>query len=90
MAEIKKTKIEVTDGTLIPGKGENSVFSAWRIAFFGAIALIIILPIMKPDPYFEILKFIPDGVLATFKVTVLSILLSTAIGLLQGLEEFPE
>ncbi len=85
MAEIKKTKIEVTDGTLIPGKGEHSVFSAWRIAFFGAIALIIILPVVKPDPYLEILKFIPDGVVATFKVTVLSILLSTAIGLLAGL-----
>ena len=85
MAEIKKTKIEVTDGTLIPGKGENSVFSAWRIAFFGAISLIIILPVVKPDPYFEILKFIPDGVLATFKVTVLSILLSVMIGLLAGL-----
>ncbi len=61
------------------------MFSAWRIAFFGAIALIIILPVVKPDPYFEILKFIPDGVYATFKVTVLSILLSTAIGLLAGL-----
>ena len=85
MAEIKKTKIEVTDGTLIPGKGEKSVFSAWRIAFFGAITLIIILPVVKPDPYFEILKFIPDGVLATFKVTVLSILLSVMIGLLAGL-----
>ncbi len=85
MAEIKKTKIEVTDGTLIPGKGENSVFSAWRIAFFGAIALIIILPVVKPDPYLEILKFIPDGVLATFKVTIFSIVLSVIIGLLAGL-----
>ena len=85
MAEIKKTKIEVTDGTLIPGKGENSVFSAWRIAFFGAIALIIILPVVRPDPYLEILKFIPDGVLATFKVTIFSIVLSVIIGLLAGL-----
>lgn len=85
MAEIKKTKIEVTDGTLIPAKGEHSVFSAWRIAFFGAIALIIILPVVKPDPYLEILKFIPDGVLATFKVTIFSIVLSVCIGLLAGL-----
>jgi len=85
VAEIKKTKIEVTDGTLIPGKGENSVFSAWRIAFFGAIALIIILPVVRPDPYLEILKFIPDGVLATFKVTIFSIVLSVIIGLLAGL-----
>ena len=85
MAEIKKTKIEITDGTLIPERGEHSIFSAWRLAFFGAIALIIILPVVKPDPYFEILKFIPDGILATFKVTILSIVLSVCIGLVTGL-----
>ncbi len=85
MAEIKKTKIEITDGTLIPERGEHSIFSAWRLAFFGAIALIIILPVVKPDPYFEILKFIPDGIVATFKVTILSIVLSVCIGLVTGL-----
>lgn len=85
MAEIKHSRIEVTDGTLIPDKGEKSIFSAWKLAFFGAIALVIILPVVKPKPYFEILKFIPDGVLATFKVTVLSIILSFMIGLLTGL-----
>ena len=84
MAEIK-TKIEITDGTLIPGKAEGSIFSAWKIAFFGAISLLVILPLAKPDPYLEILTFIPDGVLATFQVTFLAIVLSSVIGLLVGL-----
>ena len=79
------SRIEITDGTLIPGRGEASLFSAWKITFFGAIALLVILPIISPHPYFEILKFVPDGVLSTFEVTILSILLALVIGLLTGL-----
>jgi polar amino acid transport system permease protein len=77
--------IEVSDGTLIPEKGETSVFSAWRISFFGAITLLVILPFISPDPYTRILLFIPDGILRTFQVTVLSIIFATAVGLLAGL-----
>jgi len=36
-------KIEMTDGVLIPQKGEDSIFSAWRIIFYGAIAVLMIL-----------------------------------------------
>ncbi|MCP5515053.1 MAG: amino acid ABC transporter permease [Spirochaetales bacterium] len=85
MAQIKTPRFEVTDGTLIPDKGEKSIFSAWKLAFFGAISLLIILPVVKPDPYFQILKFLPDGILATFQVTILSIVLSFFIGLITGL-----
>ena len=86
MAEVKnRPRIEISDGALIPDKGEKSVFSAWRISFFGAIILIAILPIASPDPYWNILKFIPDGILRTFEVTVLSILLALLIGLIAGL-----
>lgn len=85
MAEIKKQKIEVSDGALIPDSSEKSVFSAWRIAFFGAIAILIILPIAKPDPYWEIMQFLPDGVLRTFQVTLISIIIALFIGLLTGL-----
>ena len=86
MAEVKnQTRIEISDGALIPDKGEKSVFSAWRISFFGAIALIVILPIASPDPYWDIIKFIPDGILRTFEVTVLSILIALIIGLIAGL-----
>lgn len=86
MAEVKdQPRIEISDGALIPDKGEKSVFSAWRISFFGAIILIIILPIASPDPYWRILKFIPDGILRTFEVTVLSIFIALGIGLIAGL-----
>lgn len=85
MAEVKKNKIEVTDGTLIPEEGDKPVFSAWRISFFGAIAVLILLPVISPDPYLEIYGFIPDGILTTFKVTLISICLSLIIGLIVGL-----
>jgi polar amino acid transport system permease protein len=77
--------IEVSDGTLIPEKGEKSVFSAWRISFLGAIALLVFLPFVSPDPYRRILAFLPDGILRTFQVTVLSICFATFVGLMTGL-----
>ena len=86
MAALKNhSAIEVSDGTLIPEKGDKSVFSAWRISFFGAVALLVILPFISPDPYRRILLFLPDGILRTFQVTVLSIIFATAVGLLAGL-----
>jgi polar amino acid transport system permease protein len=77
--------INVTDGTLIPGSGEKSILSAWNISFFGAIALIAILPIVSPKPYMDILAFVPDGLAATFGVTITSIFFALILGLLAGL-----
>jgi polar amino acid transport system permease protein len=85
VAEVDKSRIEITDGALIPDKGERSVFSAWNIAFFGAIALLVILPLASPDPFWNILKFLPDGILYTFLVTLMSIVFAMIIGLFAGL-----
>jgi polar amino acid transport system permease protein len=85
VAEIKKAKIDVSDGALIPEKEDKGAFSAWRISFFGALALIVLLPIVSPDPFWRILKFLPDGILRTFQVTVMSIILSLVVGLFTGL-----
>lgn len=77
--------INVTDGTLIPQKGDHGVLSAWNISFFGAIVILITLPLIKPDPYTRILEFVPDGILATFGVTLSSIVFALCLGLLAGL-----
>ena len=77
--------ISITDGTLIPQKGEHQILSAWNIAFFGAIVILITLPLTKPDPYRQILAFVPDGILATFSVTLASIVFALMLGLLAGL-----
>ncbi|HUZ17309.1 MAG TPA: amino acid ABC transporter permease [Spirochaetia bacterium] len=91
MAEIKRNgepkgaRIEVSDGALIPERGEKSLFSAWRISFFGAVLLLVVLPLFAPDPYLKIIEFIPDGVLHTFEVTVASIAFALVFGLIAGL-----
>lgn len=84
-AQNGKTSITISDGALIPDRAERSVFSAWRISFGGAIILLITLPIISPDPYWDVMKFVPDGVLRTFQVTVFSIVIALFIGLITGL-----
>ena len=82
---ISKTKIQITDGVLIPDRDDSSIFSAWRIAFYGAILTLILLPVLSPRPYLDLLLFVPDGILRTFQVTILSIFFALIIGLIVGL-----
>jgi polar amino acid transport system permease protein len=88
MSDSKNTgvqRIDVTDGALIPARDQRSVFSAWRISFYGAAILLVLLPILKPKPFWEILKYLPDGIGVTFTLTFLSIACALLIGLLAGL-----
>ncbi len=83
-AEIKVPYI-LTEGASIPDHKNNSLLQAWNIAFLFALFSIIFLCVMWPDPYWNILKFVPDGLLVTFQVTILSISIAIPIGLLTGL-----
>ena len=83
--EAKHVTIDVGDGAAIPKREDVGLFTAWRVAFFGAIAIIVYLAVFRPDPYLAIMKFVPDGILVTFEVTVLSIILALVIGLFTGL-----
>ncbi len=87
MAQTPNTqiKIEIGEGAAIPVKSDAGLFTAWRIAFFGAILTCCYLALVKPEPYLEIFRFVPDGILVTFKVTVGAILLASIIGLVAGL-----
>jgi polar amino acid transport system permease protein len=81
----RDSRIEVSDGALIPGRGEKSTFSAWRISFFGAIGVLAYLFFFKPHPYRDIIAFLPDGILKTFEVTLLSIACALILGLITGI-----
>jgi polar amino acid transport system permease protein len=81
----RETRIEVTDGALIPGRGEKATFSAWRISFFGALIVLVILFFAKPHPYRDIMYFLPDGILKTFEVTLMSIACALVVGLITGI-----
>jgi len=84
MAEQKVT-IDIGDGAAIPTKKDRGLLSAWRIAFFGAVATLLYLVLFHPDPYLRLLKFLPDGILITFQVTFSSIALALVVGLFTGL-----
>jgi len=81
----QKIVIDVGDGAAIPSKEDVGLFTAWRVSFVGAVAIVAYLAIFNPDPYWEILKFLPDGILVTFQVTIAAIILALVIGLFTGL-----
>ena len=49
------------------------------------MSLLVILPIVSPDPYWQIIRFIPSGVLFTLGVTILSSFFALLIGIIVGL-----
>jgi len=73
------------DRPVEPRGRDRGLVTAWRISFLGALAALAFLMIFKPDPYLDIIKFIPDGILVTFKVTALSICFALLLGLIAGL-----
>jgi len=83
--ETKEAVIDIGDGAAIPKKEDVGLFTAWRVAFAGSIGIVAYLAIFNPDPYRDILKFLPDGILVTFQVTIEAIVLSLIIGLFTGL-----
>ena len=79
------TTINMTDGVLIPKKGEKHVFTSWRLTFFGAVILSAVLIIFFPDPYRTIFLTCLRGAPVTFEVTVFSIIGAVIIGTFTGL-----
>lgn len=80
-----RMQFEITEGSGIKRAGDRGLLNAWVISFVGALALIAYLVISRPDPYWRILKFLPDGILVTFQVTVASIFFALLLGLITGL-----
>ncbi len=78
-------RIDIGDGAAIPVRSDRGLFTAWHIAFFGALAASIGLVLLRPDPYWRILKFLPDGLLVTFEVTLAAIACSLVLGLVTGI-----
>lgn len=81
----KKVTIDVGEGAAIPSKKDRGLFNAWWISLIGAVGCIVWLCLYRPDPYWRVLSYLPDGIVVTFEVTVLSILLALVLGLFTGL-----
>lgn len=84
-AETGNIRIMVTDGASIPDHREWRIINAWSLSLTGAILALVTLCMVWPEPYMEIVAFLPDGLLVTFQVTVLSIGCAIPLGLITGL-----
>ena len=52
------TVITMTDGVLIPKKGNKHLFTSWRLTFWGSLVLLISLCVFKKDLYGKIFLYI--------------------------------
>ena len=77
--------IKMTDGPLIPKKGERHVMDSWKITFGLSILLMAYLLIFQGDIYRDIFITCIKGAPVTFEITISAILGAVLIGTLTGL-----
>lgn len=83
-------QIAISDGASIPDPHDSRLVNAWSISFAGAVLTLAALCAFRPEPYLDIVAFLPDGLLVTFEVTVLSLLCTIPIGIITGLGRISE
>lgn len=83
--ESQGTIMVITEGPLVPKPLSKKLISAWSISLVGAICTLIVLCTMWPEPYLDVITFLPDGIFVTFQVTFLAICCAVPMGLLTGL-----
>ena len=69
----------------IPGAEPSARLDAWWGVLVAVLALIVILIVVKPDPFQWIVAFVSDGIGVTIFATVVSFVLVLALGMLGGL-----
>ncbi len=78
------TVISMTDGVLIPKKGNKHLVTSWRLTFFGAVVVLVCLCVFDPDIYWKIFKYTITGIPTTFECTIFAILGAVLIGTITG------
>lgn len=79
------TVIKMTDGPLIPKKGEKHLMTSWKATFILSLLLMAYLLIFQSDPYLEIFKYTIAGAPVTFEITICAIVGAVIIGTFAGL-----
>jgi polar amino acid transport system permease protein len=71
VAEVRPlpVRIQVTDGALIPGKGDKTVRASWKIALFGALGLLVFLPLYNMAPVQEFVLSLWAGLFPSPELT---------------------
>jgi polar amino acid transport system permease protein len=73
------------DLNLIPGNELPSRLDAWWWLVVAVALLIVLLIVISPDPYWDILKFVRDGIVNTLLLTVVSFVFIIIVGIIGGL-----
>ncbi|MDF1566495.1 MAG: amino acid ABC transporter permease [Spirochaetaceae bacterium] len=79
------SRIDVTDGALLPRKGEKHIVDSWRLTIAFAFLGIMTLVFIAKDPFDQIFQVIIKGAPLTFGVTAGAIMGSVVLGLFTGL-----
>lgn len=69
----------------IPGAEPSTRMDAWWWLVALVVGFIAILLIFRPDPFWNILQFVQDGIVITVTVTLISFVLMLGIGMIGGL-----
>jgi polar amino acid transport system permease protein len=79
-ADPKKNELD-----LIPGNELGSKLDAWWWLVAAVAAVVAYLIIFKSDPYWDILKFVSDGLGITVFLTIVSMVFIILVGIIGGL-----
>jgi polar amino acid transport system permease protein len=87
MADQKGSRPELPNETLkrIPGAEPHAQIDAMWWLVVGVIVIVILLIVFVPDPYFNMLKFVTDGIVITVTVTLVSFIFVLVAGLIGAL-----
>lgn len=69
----------------IPGAEPSTRIDAWWWLVALVVGFLTLLLIFRPDPFWNILQFVQDGIVITVTVTLISFVLMLGIGMIGGL-----
>ncbi len=69
----------------IPGAEASAKLDPWWWLVVVVALIIALMAIISPTPYWDIIKFVSDGILITVQLTVYSFIITLVIGLIGGL-----
>jgi polar amino acid transport system permease protein len=70
---------------LIPGNELPSQLDAWWWLVGAVALLIVLLAVLSPEPYWNIIKFVRDGIVMTILLTVVSFVFILVVGIIGGM-----
>jgi polar amino acid transport system permease protein len=81
----REPKIEEQELVRIPGAEPQNHLDVWWWLVALVAGAIVLLSILKPDPYWRIILFVRDGIAVTILITLVSFIFMLFVGMMGGL-----